>query len=110
TRRARACFDRALAVAEGQSARYERALTLEARGRVGLAAGWAGAEDDLSEAAAELAAMRGTADTPEPQPTLSLADRFERLLDEGRNIAAALTPDAVHEALRAAAEALLRPQ
>jgi signal transduction histidine kinase len=42
--------------------------------------------------------------------TLSLADRFERLLDEGRRVAAALTPATVYDAVREAATTLLRPQ
>ena len=40
--------------------------------------------------------------------TLSLADRFDTVLDSGRRIASALTPAAIHEAAQAAALRLLR--
>jgi tetratricopeptide (TPR) repeat protein len=112
-RRARRLLDRSLAVARAHQARQEEALTLVARGRAGAHAGWAGAAEDLAAGEArlaELAPATVVASEDGMPATLSLADRFERLLDEGRRIAGALTPEAVHDATRIAAAALLRPQ
>ena len=47
---------------------------------------------------------------PEEAPTLSLVDRFDTLLRAGRAIASALTPVAVYDAVRVAAQELLRSE
>ena len=47
---------------------------------------------------------------PEEPVTLSLADRFDTVLDAGRRIASALTPEAIYGAVREAALSLLRGQ
>jgi two-component system sensor kinase len=112
-RSARRLFDESLAVAERQGARYERAQTLLARGQVGLEVGWQGASEDVAEAeklratleAAIVAKGGETADAP---VTLSLADRFENVLDAGRRIASALTRDAISKAVQDAGLRLLR--
>ena len=111
-RQARRLLDRSLEVARAQQARHEEALTLVARGRAGGPAGWPDAADDLAAGEALLAELAPAviADGDGAPASLSLADRFERLLDEGRRIAGALTPEAVHDATRIAATALLRPQ
>jgi two-component system sensor kinase len=111
-RRARRCFERSLADAEAQGAVHEAALTREARGRCGVAAGWPGAAEELAEATRRLDELAPAAPTEDAlgDTTLSLVDRFERLLDEGRRVAAALTPEAVFEAVREAASVLLRAQ
>jgi PAS domain S-box-containing protein len=64
------------------------------------------------EAESELAELvprdgRGEPDADVP-PSLSLADRFTTLLEVGRGIAAAPSPDAVYAAVRDAAATLLR--
>ena len=119
---ARRGFDRALAVAEEQSAAWEHAQTLLARGEVGLELGWPGAADDVATATRALRDMGvppGTKDTDEGAPaapdedrvgriTLSLADRFETVLEVGRTIASGLTRDAIFAAVRDAASVLLR--
>ncbi|HEX8202147.1 MAG TPA: AAA family ATPase, partial [Isosphaeraceae bacterium] len=100
-RRSRRLLDRSLAEAERQGARYEAAQTLLARGRIGSTLGWPGAEEDLAAAhqalhslGAELAWDEAAADRPtSPTVTLSLVDRFDTVLDAGRRIASALSPE-----------------
>jgi serine/threonine protein kinase/tetratricopeptide (TPR) repeat protein len=50
TRQARAYLDESLEVADRQKARFEHAQTLLARGRVGLKAGWPGAQEEIDAA------------------------------------------------------------
>jgi two-component system sensor kinase len=109
-RRSRVFLDRSLTVAIEQGARHEQALTKVARGRAGAMAGWAGADRDREEGEAQLAELRAIPDAEDVAPTLSLVDRLDRLLDEGRRVASALTADSVFHAVSVAAEALLRPQ
>jgi signal transduction histidine kinase/tetratricopeptide (TPR) repeat protein len=114
-RRARRLLERSLTEAGEQGALLEAATTMIAHGRAGVAAGWPGAAERLEAgqvAKAELeAGLRALLDDgDDATPTLSLADRFERLLDEGRRVAGALTTEAVYEAMRDAATVLLRPQ
>ena len=119
-RRAQRRFAAALATAEEQGARFEYGQTLLARGRVGLGLGWPGAAADVASAERDLGALRGDpAATPAqdagvvgPQSfgrmTISLADRFDTLLDTGRGIATALSRDEVFEAVTEAGMTLLR--
>ncbi len=110
--RALAPINESLAVAGEQSARFEHAESLAAKGRMGTAAGWPGAvEDSLTgEAALELLLQPVAGDEipTGDEGTLSLVDRFAGLLEAARTIAAAPSLVAVHEAARAAAERLLR--
>ncbi len=114
TRRVRPLLEESLAVARRQGARYEAAQTLLAIGQVGLELGWRGSEENLRAARAELHALAAGRDlgrdAPEEAPpvTLSLADRFDTVLDAGRRIASALTPAAVYDEAQAAALRLLR--
>jgi two-component system sensor kinase len=115
-RRAETLLARSLAVAEQQHARFEHALTLLARGRVGVARGRPDAAADLAAARQALAALGadfvrddGPSGSPGEEPaTLSLVDRFSTVLDVGRRIASALVPYAVLSAVREAALTLLR--
>ncbi|MDX6647540.1 MAG: hypothetical protein QOK40_3267, partial [Miltoncostaeaceae bacterium] len=113
-RRAARLLAASLAEAERQDARHERAQTLLARGSIGAALGWGGAAADIAagkEAMAACAAVeRAASGTAEEPITLSLADRFDTVLDAGRRIASALTPDAIYGAVREAALSLLRGQ
>jgi signal transduction histidine kinase/tetratricopeptide (TPR) repeat protein len=109
--RARQCFDRSLAIADRLGLRYERALTLLARAEVGTALGWADAAQDAAAAEEALRPMRAAlepATAPEAQASLSLVDRFPRILEAGRAIASALTREAVLSAVREATLELLR--
>jgi two-component system sensor kinase len=128
-RRARRYFDKSLQVARRQDAGYEHAQTLLARGRVGLEIGWPGAEDQvragqhalseieqrvirsrLSDGRAEGSSFL-PADNEQRTPseaTLSLADRFDNVLEAGRRITSALTRDSIYAAVREGALKLLR--
>lgn len=124
--KARRCFDKSLAVAEGMGAIHEHAQTLLARGQVGVELNWPGAPEDIVEAeqalqqleaplaarfsaANSLGSSAGAGDKGAERPvTLSLADRFETVLDAGRRIASALSRQAIFAAVREAALKLLR--
>jgi signal transduction histidine kinase len=111
TGRARRRLDESLAVAEAQGARLEHAQSLRARGRLGALHGWPEAAADLAAADAALAAAReerAEVEHPSGEVTLSLADRFEQLLEKGRRIASALSREAILAAVEEAAAALLR--
>ncbi|WP_224248400.1 protein kinase domain-containing protein [Hyalangium gracile] len=118
TRKARRWLDQSLQVAEELKMRHERAQTLLARGQVGRELGWPEAGDDLRAATRELQDMeQGLSEeslapgaTPERLETLSLADRFPRVLEAGRRIASALTREAVFEAVRQSMLELLRAE
>ncbi|MCY2996301.1 MAG: ATP-binding protein [Planctomycetota bacterium] len=115
-RRARRLFDQSLAVAGKQGARYEHAQTLLCRGQVGLEVGWPQAEHDVRAAQGELAQLQaGLEDRGEDSSvssrsptTLSLADRFDTVLESGRKIAAALSQDTIYQEVQDAAVRLLR--
>lgn len=112
TRRALRRLDQSLAVARRQNARYELALSRLWRAKIECELGHAGAAGDLTGANAELqafsqAAGAGTKADVE-QATLSLADRFDTVLDAGRRIASALSPDAIFAETRETALQLLR--
>ncbi|MFL5345391.1 MAG: ATP-binding protein [Hyalangium sp.] len=117
-KQARKWLDQSLSVAEEKKMRYERAQTLLARGEVGKELGWPEAAEDLKTATRELQEMeQGLGEeslspgaTPERMETLSLADRFPRVLEAGRRIASALTREAVFEAVRQSMLELLRAE
>ncbi len=109
--RARRYFARSLSIAERLGMRYERARTLLSRAEVGAALGWPDAARDAAAAEEALRPMRTVlepAAAAEVQASLSLVDRFPRLLEAGRAIASALTQQAVLSAVREAALGLLR--
>ena len=123
-RRARRTFDEGLAVAQRQGAAYEYAQTQLARGQVGRELDWSEAAADVAQAQFQIADFRlpieektartsspsaiGNRQSASPRETLSLADRFETVLDAGRRIASALSQGAIFRAIREAALNLLR--
>jgi signal transduction histidine kinase len=110
-RRARHLLDQSLAVAEAQGARHEHAQSLQARGRLGALHGWPDATTDLTAANLALTTeVEGERERESPagEVTLSLADRFEQVLDQGRRIASALSREAILVAVGDAAASLLR--
>jgi len=115
TRGARRLLYRSLAVARRQKARHEFAQTLLVCGRLGLDLEWPHSERRTRAAETRLRALTVRAERPRRGPltdeasvTLSLADRFETVLDAGRQIASALLPASVYDQLRDAALRLLR--
>jgi signal transduction histidine kinase len=116
-RKARRLLEAALALAERQGAALERAQTLLARGRVGRTFAWPGAERDEREALASLRAMGARLalgvpleDDASAPVTVSLADRYEAVLEAGRRVASTLERAAALAALRGAALELLRAE
>ncbi|ATB33450.1 ATP-binding protein [Melittangium boletus] len=109
--RARRYFNRSLAIAERLGMRYERAQTLLARAELGAVLGWPGAAQDAAAGEEALQPMRAALEpvtATAPQASLSLVDRFPRLLEAGRALASALTEESVRASLREAALGLLR--
>ena len=112
-RKSRRAFAKSLRVSRRLSQRRQEALTLLAMARVGREAAWPGVDGWTRDSQTILAALdavgssSGVAATRETS-NLSLADRFDTVLDAGRHIASALTAPAIHEAARAAALRLLR--
>ena len=117
-RRARKWLQQSLSLAEQLKMRHEHAQTLLARGQVGMELGWPEAEEDLRLATRELQELeQGLSEEslspgalPERPETLSLVDRFPRVLEAGRRIASALTREAVFEAVRQSMLELLRAE
>lgn len=109
--RARRYLNRGLAIAERLGMRYEQALTLRARAEVGTALGWPEAARDAAAAEELLRPMRAALEPEAPAEvpaSLSLVDRFPRILETGRAIASALTREGVLSTVREAALGLLR--
>ena len=114
-RRARRLLAKSLRVAQSLRQRYQESQTLLAMARVGREAGWADAEAWATDAQTILAALDAVGtdarhDGVAESQNLSLADRFDTVLDAGRRIASALTAPAIHEAAREAALRLLRAE
>ena len=114
-RRAMRSLNKSLAVAKKQSARFEYAQTLLAKaeleqelGKPEAAADKAAAQTILGELNAFSAPHADSAASA--PPSLSLADRFDAVLDWGRRIASALSPPLIQEEARAAALRLLRAE
>jgi two-component system sensor kinase len=114
-RRAMRSLNKSLAVAKKQSARFEYAQSLLAKAELAQELGQLGAAADRAEAQAILGELNaftaphadGASSSP---PTLSLADRFDAVLDWGRRIASALSPNLIQEEARTAALRLLRAE
>ena len=117
-RRARRLLDESLRLAESLKMSHEAAQTRLARGEVGEAWEWEGARRDLETARRELLELEQGLGTghptlgpvPERLETLSLVDRFPRVLEAGRRIASALTGEAVFESVRQSMMELLRAE
>ncbi len=112
-KKSRRVFEKSLQVARQLRQRRQQADTLLAMARVGREAGWSGADAWMQDAQTMLSALDaigtgvGAAATRDAG-SLSLADRFDTVLDAGRRIASALAAPAIFEASRAAALRLLR--
>ena len=117
-RRARRWLNQSLRVAEELRMRHEHAQTRLARGQVGRAVGWLGANADIDTATGELQELEqglgqetASGETVAgPSGTLSLVDRFPKVLDAGRRIASALNRHAVFDAVRQSMLELLRAE
>ncbi len=114
TRRALRCFAKSLAVAQRQGARYEHAQTLLADGQLRQSLGQPAAEQQVAAALTVLAAIAVPVEESDSggregqRATLSLADRFQTVLEDGRKIASALSAAMIFAEVRSAALRLLR--
>lgn len=108
--RARVMIDASIAAAKRLDARFEIALSQEARGELGPAVTGTRTAAELAHARRELATMRSPLVEVPPRITVSLVDRFEAVLEVGRRIASSIVITDVHTALREGALALLRAQ
>jgi two-component system sensor kinase len=112
--RARKWFLKSIATAERQSAVYEAALSQFAYGDLGTPYGWPDASAIRETAQARLRQIelppevQDLAGDPSEESTLSLADRFENVLEVGRRIASALSEDNVYHEVHQATLQLLR--
>jgi signal transduction histidine kinase/tetratricopeptide (TPR) repeat protein/ActR/RegA family two-component response regulator len=112
----RRLLDASLRIAQRQRASYEVAQTRLALGQLGQELGWPGSWEHLHAADVLLRDILVSSDSAGQRPhrhaplTLSLADRFYTVLNAGRRIASALSPDAIYEEVRVAAQRLLRSE
>jgi signal transduction histidine kinase len=117
-RGARRDLDESLAWAERGGARFEAAQTLLARGELGRALGWPGADAEAARARRLLHEMGAgfacsALRTVEPGEVrgpalLSLGDRLASVAEQGRRIASALAPEDVYASVCEAACVLLQ--
>jgi len=105
--RANRLLARSLVLANEQGALYEASLTRVAMARLAVVNGRPDASIELADAEAQRLEFEAHR-LVEEQPTLSLADRFDTLLDVGRQIGAAASSPAVFAAVYDAAVQLLR--
>lgn len=105
-------LEQSLAVANRQAARYEYALSRLWRAKIATELKRQDAAAALETARADLRhitdAATSNVQVTQELATLSLADRFDTVLNAGRRIASALSPDAIFIETEAAALQLLR--
>ncbi len=109
-------LNKSLALAKKQEAQYEFAQTLLAKAELESELGYSGASADQAEAQTILGDLHAyevhenVADPNGRPASLSLADRFDAVLDWGRRIASALSPPVILGEARIAALRLLRTE
>ncbi len=108
-------FDQSIAIAERQGAKYEAALTRVVKLRTAADAGDFESAAQLSVAQEEVRILemlplaRDSVSEAAPKASsLSLADRFDTVLDDGRRIASALSSDTTFKEMQQTAVRLLR--
>jgi signal transduction histidine kinase/CheY-like chemotaxis protein/tetratricopeptide (TPR) repeat protein len=115
TSRALRLLSKSIAVAERHGAVYEVALSSLLMSQVGSELGWPDSQELIAEAEAALRTLTmsrqagsNDSEATSQAPTLSLADRFDTVLDSGRHIASALSPETIFAEVHRAALQLLR--
>ncbi len=116
-RHSRRALEQSLAMARTMDAVQEVALTMAAFGRIGAECGWPKSDQRLKEANEILRTVSSGgerdvagATNGDHSASLSLVDRFDTVLDSGREIASSLTTDEVNLKVRAAAQRMLRAE
>ena len=107
---ARRLLRKSLRVADRHGAKYERALSLEALANIEIEMGWPNGEANQATARELLRDFEIESSGRESiqRSNLSLADRFDTVLDAGRQIASALSPQVIFATACSAASSLLR--
>lgn len=116
THRARRLLRKSIVLARQQQAQYELAQSLVCLGRLGAELGWEDAGQELAQGEELLRRWEAMAEGGEAEngrsasrtPTLNLIDRFDAVLEVGREIASALEREQVYSAVQRAALRLLR--
>lgn len=109
-RRARKAIDESQKEAERQGANYELALTRQMKGILGQELNWPDAVEQIRSAELELEAIRQSVVESDQNSSLSLVDRFDTLLSDGREITVAISRASIFERTCTASERLLRGQ
>ena len=111
----RGLLNESIDVSLRQNARHELSQSVMLYKQLGRELGWPeqsklilAAEKHLHERAVLYGARHDISDGKSPAVTLSLADRFETVLDAGRKIASGLMPASIFEQVRTAGLKLLR--
>ncbi|MBI1247018.1 response regulator [bacterium] len=111
-KKSRKLFDKCLEIVKSLEATYEHAVTLWHRSQVGVFADWRDARTDERESQRlfdELTIEDDRSQTREGElSSLSLVDRFDNVLQVGRQIASALTIEKIYEESCSGATRLLR--
>jgi two-component system sensor kinase len=111
TSKALRLLSKSMAIAERQSAKYEHALTSLLLFQVRSELGYADSRRQIALAEAALQSLTIPQNPNQTGPgaaTLSLADRFDTVLDSGRRIASALSPQTIFAEVHRATLQLLR--
>ncbi|MCA9161772.1 MAG: AAA family ATPase [Planctomycetales bacterium] len=115
-RKALRLLEQSLDVARRQHAKYEYARSLVARGRIRRELDWPHAEAEWIDATNTLEAIESEVARTNPngqdvpEATLSLADRFDTVLNAGRQIASELSRERIFASVLDAAQKLLRAE
>ncbi|MCG3205555.1 MAG: Serine/threonine-protein kinase PknD [Elusimicrobia bacterium] len=112
-------FSESLQYANEQKAQYEQVLSHIEHGTAGLRFGWRHAQMELDAAKKKKLVLKKSigpissdkiSTNIDKEITLSLIDRFDNIVEHGRNIAKALSVEMVFQAFSHAASSLLRSQ
>jgi len=111
-RQAKRLLDESVAKARSQRAKFELAQSLKLLGEIGPILGATNTEAATSESRVLLSQINDPTVVQSrilrPAASLSLADRFDGVLESGRKIASALSPDLIYDNAKEAALRLLR--
>ncbi len=110
TKRAKQALTESLVVATRQKADYELALTQVMYGAIGFEHGWSEAEQLDQSGSAKLQEIRRSIRQLGQHDSMSLLDRFDTLLEAGRQIISAASTRAIFDKTIDAAKRLLRGQ
>lgn len=115
-RAARRLLDKSLEVADQQAAKYEFAKTRWYRGQLGQVSGYALGDQEVEDALHQMESLENLTSKHNycnfegQQATLSLADRFDGVLETGRAIVSARSSDLIYSEVQVAAMRLLRAE